>query len=143
MKEERLGKRVSIDCSQDGMTQQNFKEQCNINTIVEKARRTGLLNHLNNRVPQYADVSNIPSYQEALAVVIQAENAFLSLDARTRERFANDPEKMVEFLQDEDNYDEAVKLGLIEVKPPVKEVIQKVQVVTPDDGKDNVKETKA
>lgn len=128
---ERIVKSVSIDCSKDGRTQQQFKETCNINTIVEKARKTGLLNHVNNRTPQYADVTNIPDYMQAMEVILTANNAFESLDAKTRERFFNDPARMVEFLQDDTNYDEALKLGLVEKKLPPVEVIQKVEVINP------------
>lgn len=139
---ERSTKRLSIDCSKDGRTQQHFKEQCNINFIVEKARKTGLLAHLNNRTPQYADVTKIPDYQDAMETIITANNAFWSLDARSRERFGNDPARMIDFLQDENNYDEAVKLGLVEKKLPVPEVIQKVRIV-PDEIKDDVKKPEA
>jgi len=99
-----------------GRTKQSFRDQCNINNIVDKARKTGLITHQNSRTPVYQDCTKIPNYQESLEIVIHASNMFSELDARTRERFSNDPAKMIEFLQNEDNIEEAVKLGL--VNPP-------------------------
>ena len=117
--EKRMVPRVSIDCSLDGMTKQSFKDSCNINTIVEKARKTGLVSHLNSKTPVYQDCSVVPDYQTALGIVLQAQDAFAQLSASVRERFANDPSRMIDFLSDVRNNDEAVKLGLIE-KPVVK-----------------------
>jgi len=58
----------------------------------------------------------VPDYQSALDLVNQAESMFMSLPAKIRERFANNPAKMVKFLQDEKNRDEAERLGLIAKK---------------------------
>jgi len=103
----------------DGRTKQSFKEQVNINSIVAKARKTGFVNHVNNRQPYYADVSQIPDYRTACEIVSQSNRQFMELPSNVRERFDNDPGKFLEFFQDEKNLDEAVKLGL--VNKPVEE----------------------
>ena len=46
-------------------------------------------------------------------MVVKAEEAFMTLPAVVRARFANDPAGIFTFLQDPANRDEAVKLGLI------------------------------
>jgi len=126
MKEERLGRRTTIDCSGDGLTQQNFKPICDVNTIVDKARRQGIVTHVNSRIPRYADCTSIPDYATAVQIVHTAETEFMKLPAKVRERFNNDPQKLVEFISDSKNYDEAVKLNLVEPK-----VVDKKEVVSP------------
>jgi phage internal scaffolding protein len=40
----------------------------------------------------------------------------MALPAQIRSRFDNDPAKLIDFLENEQNHDEAIKLGL--VNPP-------------------------
>lgn len=140
-------KRVSIVCggsekTPNGKTQQHFKSHCDVNSIVEKARRSGLISHLNAKKPMFADVSSIPDYQSALAAVNVARESFSGLSSKVRERFNNDPARMVSFLSDKDNFDEAVKLGLFVKKVVEPEKVQKVEVVNPAKPDDTAKPTK-
>lgn len=102
----------SIHCG-GGKTQRNFRQQCDINVIVERSRKAGMLPQA-DRPAVYADVSEIPDYQSSLGIVIAAQQAFMSLPARARERWSNDPGIMMQWLSDPTNYDEAIKLGLVE-----------------------------
>lgn len=109
-----------------GYTQQQFAEEADINTIV---RRFGLTGELPSamRAPIYGDFTGITNYQDALNAVLQAEAGFNDLPADLRERFANDPARMLQFLADDRNKDEAIKLGLVN-KPPeqTRDVVQAV-----------------
>ena len=42
---------------------------------------------------------------------------FDSLPSSLRERFSNDPSRLLAFVDDESNFDEAVKLGLLSPLP--------------------------
>lgn len=97
---------------QPSKTQQQFKDQCDINLIMKKYRETGQISHLKQNRGQFLDVSNIPSYQEALNTVISAQNSFQSLPSDVRKKFGNDPQNMIDFLSDNSNDTEAIKLGL-------------------------------
>lgn len=104
-------------------TQQHFADDCDVNVQLERFTQTGTIPNGNPNTPKYGDFVDAPEYQEALNIVINAENQFASLDAKIRRRFSNDPELYLEFVNDPDNYDEAVKLGLFiprgDVTPPV------------------------
>lgn len=107
-----------IDFTGDpGKTDQSQAKECDINNIVATYHKTGVL-------PQgrdsgvFADVSDAPSYQDALQVVINAENAFMALDAKTRKRFDNDPTRMLAFLEDPNNRAEAAALGMLNPEAP-------------------------
>lgn len=127
----RVGRRVSIGFASTGRTHQSFKAQCDINTIVAKSRAIGALPPP-TRVAMFGDFSSVPDYASALAVVNNAQAMFDSLPSKTRERFFNDPERMVSFLADKDNLEESYKLGL-RVKPVVKPEPEPLKVrVVPD-----------
>ena len=49
----------------------------------------------------------------ALTVVREATDVFNSLPSELRARFGNSPEAYVSFIQDKNNMDEAIKLGLL------------------------------
>lgn len=93
-------------------TQQHFKDECDINTIV---RRFGLTGELptGTRAPSYGDFSGVKDFQTAMNAVAQANEAFDALPSTWRKRFDHDPQKFLEFCAQEENRPEAVKLGLI------------------------------
>lgn len=101
----------------ESMVKQSFADECNINTIVKRFEKTGMITHLNEREPFYGDVSELVGYDEALNVVARSQELFMSLSAEVRERFANDPARLISFLDDEGNLDEAVKLGIVVKRP--------------------------
>lgn len=105
-------------CDDKSLTQQQFKEETDINKIVARAQQGEAIAHVNERVAQYGDFSQVPSFQEAFAFVKRAGDMFMSMDAFVRERFANDPGRMIAFIQDPKNFDEAVKLGLVKPREP-------------------------
>ena len=64
--------RVQVFCG-PGRTKQSFRDKVNINSIIAKHRRTGMLNHVNGKTPFYGDVSGVIGYQESLEVVDNAK----------------------------------------------------------------------
>jgi len=101
--------------------QQQYKEQCDVNNIIAKYKKTGEWIHVTRKEGVYADVSNIRDYHESLQKVVDANNAFSTLPAHIRIRFDNDPAALLEFMQDPKNYDEGVKLGIFEKKQETQE----------------------
>jgi len=98
-------------------TRVELQDQCDVNLIIKKYQETGELSHINNRQNGvYADLSNMPDYQQSLDMIITAETAFMDLPSSLRERFENDPAKLVKFMSDERNFEEAIKLGLVNKK---------------------------
>ena len=93
------------------------QSDCDINRIIDHFRETGSLVdpiHPGTRRPVFGDFSEIPDYQGAMSVIAQADEAFMQLPAKVREKFANNPQQVFDFLADEKNRQEAVELGLIE-----------------------------
>lgn len=100
----------------ESLTIQSEAESANIPKIMEKYTKTGIVDvHVRENL-QYGDVSEIPDFHAAMNEVSRAHSLFETLDAQIRSRFGNDPAKMIDFLHDEKNYDEAYKLGLVNGK---------------------------
>lgn len=103
----------------ESMTQQQFKAECDVNNILAKYKRTGMLSHIQKHQGNFGDFSSIEDYQTSLGKLMQAQQSFESLPSELRAKFDNDPAQLISFLSDEKNNAEAVKIGLkIERKAP-------------------------
>lgn len=102
-----------IVCCGESLTEQHHKDKCDINNIIAKYQSTGVIPYVNTGQPTYADFSEVGSYQEALDRVIAAENSFMSLPAKLRAKFSNDPGEMLEFVDNPANLERCYELGLI------------------------------
>lgn len=110
-----------LKCEDISLTQQSAKDECDINKIMERAMN-GIMPPGSSREPVYGDfTSSADDYHHAMNIVAEAREAFDTLPASVRARFQNDPAEILEFLADGENFDEAVKLGLIE-KPPAEDL---------------------
>lgn len=108
-------RRVAIDCK-GGRTQQHQKDEADINQIMRKFQKTGLVNHLAKGHPSYGDFTVVTDYQTALEQVEQAHQSFMALPANIRRRFSNNPGELVAFMSDENNREEGEQLGLFPKK---------------------------
>lgn len=128
----RYTKRVhkGFKCDDRSRTKQADKDACDINNIIARYKKTGILPE--QRQGFYADVSNVKDYRESLHQVIAAEDAFMRLPAKLRDRFANNPAAVLDFIADPKNIKECEDLGLIEkkiVEKPNEDVSTKVDPV--------------
>lgn len=109
----------------ESLTRQSEKAYADINTIMRKYLKTGVLPPA-TREGFFADVSMVEDYREAIARVERADELFLHLDPKVRENFSNDPAEFLDFVtaRNEDgslaNLSKMEELGLIspEVKMP-------------------------
>jgi len=102
-----------LHCEDASLAQQHYKEECDINTILQKFNISGILPE-NPLSPRYGDFTGIGDYHSAMNRVIAAQEEFDGLPATIRARFDNDPAKLIEFLDDSNNRREAEELGLVE-----------------------------
>lgn len=92
------------------LTRQSELEGSDINIIYRKYVATG---YLPEKRGTFGDVANIDSLQDALFIAQNAHDAFADLPAHIRDKFNNDPVQAMQFMTKPDNFDEAVRLGLI------------------------------
>lgn len=120
---------TSLNCG-PGRTKQSFKDETDINKIVAKYVKTGLMDYVNKNPGTYSDVSDVANFQDSLNIVRKGRELFDALPADLREEFANDPARLIAFLDDPKNLDKAVELGL--VKKPKKPASPAAGVKKPD-----------
>lgn len=101
-----------LTCPGKGRTKQSHKAECDINTIMARYKKTGLIDHMARSAGEYADVSGI-DFQSAQLLVAGANSMFHGLPASIRARFDNDPKEFLEFMDNPANVNEAVELGLL------------------------------
>lgn len=105
-------------CEGPSMTKQSEAAACDINLIMKRYEKSGVISHLNRYQGSYEDVSSGISYQEARNQVIRADAAFMSLPAHIRTRFMNDPGKFLEAVSDPSRHAELVELGILPKPAP-------------------------
>ena len=94
-------------------TQQSFIKECDINNIMSKYSKSGLLTHVKEYEGQYGDFTADISFHDAMCTVVKTREMFESLPAAIRQRFFNDPGQFLEFVQDPANAQEMREMGLI------------------------------
>lgn len=109
--------------TEPSMTKQSFKDEVNINNIMAKFQKSGAITHYAAHAPTYGDATGI-ELLDAQMIIINAQDMFDDLPSSIRKKFDNDPAKFLDFVQDENNHDEMVKLGLKETPIPIVQPIE-------------------
>lgn len=94
------------------MTEQHHARACDINAIMAKYVKTGVLEHVSKYEPTYADVSQL-DFKQAMDTVCRVESEFHELPAFVREHYENDPTAYIEAISTPEGLRELKNL-----KPP-------------------------
>jgi len=105
------GDKSGLKCEDPSLTQQQFKEESDINTIVDRFMKSGVMPTPVN-MPQYIDYEGIFDFQTAMNAVRAADENFMRMDAKIRARFNNSPQEFLEFFANPENVEEGIRLGL-------------------------------
>lgn len=127
----------------EARTLQSEAKACDINVIISQWSQSGVLSHTSKQDPTYGDFTNGDDLHTMLSRVAEAQSQFMELPAQLRSRFHNDPGRLLDFLADDANREEAVKLGLVNPPPePSEGAPDKVKAVAPSKGDKPPKEAK-
>jgi len=99
------------------ITQQHFKHEVNINTIIAKFNKTGILGDGQAAVPRYADVSLFGDFREAQEKIQMGKDAFMALPFEVRKLAGNDPQRVWEVLTNPANRGILEEAGVLEKIP--------------------------
>lgn len=124
---------TALVCKDPSLAQQQYLEESDINFIAERAGLNGEMPQIQN-LPSYENYEGIFDFQTAMNTIRAAQENFMTYPAKLRERFQNDPQRFLEFVEDPENADEAVKLGLA-VKRPEPAPDPKPVIITPETPK--------
>lgn len=102
----------ALVCPEESRTRQEFRDEADINTIIDRFGIGENPLEVQKWVTD-VDIADAPSdYQSVMNQLNAARDQFMSLPARVRSRFDNDPSEFVSFVSDPSNYDEMLRLGL-------------------------------
>jgi len=107
---------TGLKCEDPSLTQQQFAEEADINTIVDRFMRTGVMPE-GVGVPSYQDYDGVFDFQTAQNAIRSAQENFFKMPAEVRARFQHSPQVFLEFFNDPANQEEAIKLGLATRSP--------------------------
>lgn len=111
-------RRVVTEITGESRVEQSHRDECNINKIMAKYYRTGLLPQ-RGMPGHYGDFTGVDTYHEATERVMAAQAAFMELPSQVRKQFNNDPAQLLAFLADDNNREKAIELGIIPPPEPV------------------------
>lgn len=116
---------TGLKCEDPSLAKQEFKEECDINTIVTRFGLTGEMPEFIT-TPLQGDFTEVTDYRSALHLVMEADAAFMEIPAETRERFGNDPGRFVAFCSDPANAEKIKEMGLGRIERPVEPLVVRV-----------------
>lgn len=96
-------RQAAPDCP-GGVTEQHHEKACNINNIVAKYAKTGLVDHVQNLPGRYGDVTGA-DFQAAQNLVAEQVSLFNELPAEVRGKFENDPAIYLDLLATDQGID--------------------------------------
>lgn len=117
--------KVELVCDPEkSRTKQSFKDECNINVIMSRYLKTGVMDFVSKHEPQYGDVTGL-DFQSAMDIVARGQTMFHDLPSAIRNRFENDAALFLDFISDDRNRKEMAEMGLLNqaaadaiLKPP-------------------------
>lgn len=112
---------VQMEPKGESLTQQNFKAETDIRTIIRKYDQTGLITNVAKGIAHYGDYSEANEYREALDIVNNANATFMQLPAELRKQFGNDAGEFFEFATNPANKEKLVEMGLAKPEPSLQE----------------------
>ena len=104
----------------ESLTKQADKKSADINHIMARYEKTGLIEHVNRFEGSYGDYMEIPEdYQGCIDMVREAQEMFQTVPSRIRAEFDNDPGQFLAFVSDPENREAMGEMGLLPKSPPV------------------------
>jgi len=108
---------VGIKFPKKGRTKQWHKKECDINQIMLKYQKHGVIDHVNKHEANYGFATS-DDLHESLNMIKTANEMFADLPSKARTKFENDPAQFLDFVQDPKNKEEIYNLGLSDYPPP-------------------------
>ncbi len=109
----------------DGRTKQSFKDETDINKIIQRAEKSGTISHLTKYQGAYGDFADF-DYFENLQKLTRGREIFDELPAELRNEFRGSPVKFFDYVNDPANKE---RLG--ELLPALAEPGRQIMSIKP------------
>ena len=118
------------------MTIQSQSKDANINNIMKKYRKTGVLGDpFHQRSGYFGDFTDGEKFRTNSQMIAEAKSDFEMLPIEMRTKFDNDVSKLLDFVAEPANEEAAIKMGLLEATaevPPADEVEPEAPAPSPE-----------
>jgi len=105
--------RPGTDNQEPSLTKQSFRDETNINNIMARYVKTGIIEHINSLPGTFGFVPNI-DFREAQEIVLEGQKKFAELPAIIREKFNHNPAEFVEFCLNPTSTPDLAAMGLLD-----------------------------
>lgn len=99
-------------------TKQALKDETDINFLVEKYNNS-VDEHFKEYEGNYGEFAEM-DYHQAMTQIAKASEMFDAIPSKIRSQFENNPGNFLDFVLNDENYDEMVEMGLAKAKPQLK-----------------------
>jgi len=138
-----------ITFTKPSRTKQSFRDEVDINQVIARYHKTGILPQNNTHELTFGDYSNPIDFHEAQNKIMRANDLFYALPSHIRREFNDSPGDFLNFAQNPDNQDAMVEMGLLpsplpseSTEPTGDQADQTGENGTSGDGSDNPTEPK-
>lgn len=105
---------VKVTFTKPSLTEQSHRNECNINAIVDRYKRTGILGGIDQaRDMFFGDFTEVGSFHDVQNIIAEAREKFFNLPSYVRESFGNDPARFLDALKDASQLGKLIDLGLV------------------------------
>lgn len=114
----KFSQRVAVitDTGDVQRTQQHFKDQCDVNKIMARYNKTGIISHVNRAQAKYGDFTMLGDFVENADKVVRAQQAFDQLPSELRKEFDNDYTKFFASIGKPEYRDKMAKWGILKLQ---------------------------
>lgn len=125
-----IRRRVGLKCPEDVITEQAHKAEVDINNIVKRHGVDLIAKTQQLQSAEYVwDDIQGNDFQEAMLKVTKAQQNFDAMPSKVRKQFNNNPAEFMDFVQNPQNAEKLVEMGLAQ-REPLQQPIQ-VEVTNP------------
>lgn len=104
---------VIPDDPKERRTKSEFLKDCDINLIMAKYKKTGILpSSARSAAARYGDFSQVPTFAEMQDKINAAQEVFAALPAKVRKQFDNDPSQFLQAAETAEGRELMKQLGL-------------------------------
>jgi phage internal scaffolding protein len=116
-------RRVVTVNNDTSMTEQSHLESTDLNKIMKKLQQGVAGDFFNKNEGKYSDVTAV-DYHDAMNKIAATNSMFEELPSNFRNKFENNPEVFLDFVQNPVNQDELISMGLATDNRPQSEVVK-------------------
>lgn len=107
---------VVTDATGPARTKQAFAEECDVNSIMQKYQKEGVITHVTKHQANYGFASS-NDFRESVELMGKANDMFAELPSSTRKKFDGSVENFLDWVQDPENASQLDEMGALTETP--------------------------